>query len=142
MKTDHRNREPSGLPRGVALLLEVMGPFLRDGGRTYRCLAERVEAFLAARGLRGQWGALDVAAFLAAETRTRRETIDTCCNLSAILAWVVDHDQVDNADARRIWKELRALCPDDRLAHEYIELGAREFAGVGADSPGRGEWNN
>ncbi len=133
MKMVHRNDEAPGLPRGVALLLEVMGPFLRDGGRMYRCLAERVEAFLAAHGLRGQWGALDVAAFLAAETRTRREKIETCCNLSAMLAWVVDHDHLDTADARRIWKELREHCPDDRLAHEYIELGAREFAGMGAN---------
>jgi hypothetical protein len=133
MTLDHRDHERTRLPRGVALLLEVTGPFLSDGGRSYRDLAERVEVFLAARGLRGQWGALDVAAFLAAETRTRRDKIEACCNLSAMLAWIVDHDRLDNADARRIWKELRAHCPADRRAHAYIELGAREFAGVGAN---------
>jgi hypothetical protein len=132
MKTTSRI-QTFAMPKGVALLLEVMGPFLRDGGRGYAMLAERVEAFLAERGLQGQWGALDVEAFLRAEARTRREKIEICCNLSAVLAWVVDYDGLANADARRIWGELRAQCPEDRLAHDYIELGAREFAGVGAN---------
>ena len=133
MTVDHHDRTRTRLPRGVSLLLEVTGPFLRDGGRTYRERAERVEGFLAARGLGGRWDALDVAAFLATETRTRRDRIEACCNLSAMLAWIVDHDRLDKGDARRIWKELRAHCPADRRAHAYIELGAREFAGVDAN---------
>jgi hypothetical protein len=121
------------IPKGVALLLEVMSPYLADGGRAYALLAERVEVFLAGHGLAGQWGSLDVAAFLRAEARTRREKIELCCNLSAILAWIVDYDGVASEDARRIWHDLREHCPEDRRAHLYIEFGAREFAGAGAN---------
>jgi hypothetical protein len=116
------------LPQGVAFMLMMMGPFMRDGGRMYAELAEHVQAFLAGQGRAGQWGELDIPAFLKVEARTRRQRIEICCNLSALLPWLLHNNDLSLEEARRLWQNLRAHCPDDFAAHRYIELGLREFA--------------
>ena len=118
----------------VHRMVRCLGPYEADGGRRYLELGRRVAEFLTEAGHGPDaWTELDGAALVGRLAQAPEEAIEICCNLSAMLPWLIMEQVLSAAEAGRIWRGLQTVCPDEPWAHEYLRSGLEQFGTAGSN---------
>lgn len=117
----------------IAQMLMYMAPLMPDRVDALAGVAALMHEYLSRGSPVAGWAELDMVSFVdwvsGKLSLSEGQRVAFCCDVSSVLAWIADSDELSAAGARKLFSGLACACPDEPEAQSYIRMGAEQFAG-------------